>query len=253
VPLLEIAAVRSCVDLVVSVSAFTAKRMARTFRLPARRFVILPNAVDLANVPERDVPGEPHRSGRTLLTVSRLGAADRYKGIDRVIRAMPEILKAVPQARYRVVGHGPLRAELEQLAARTGVADKVEFLGHVDDAQLNRCYSSADVMVLPSTGEGFGIVFLEAWRHRMPVICGDVDASSEVVTNFVNGLTVDPHDIRQIAGAAIRLLSDRTLARRLGDCGHETVTTRYTHAAFSARLAGILAEQSSGGDGRCAF
>ena len=246
VPPYEIAAVRRCVDQVVTISGFTAVRMARTFRLPESRFSFLPCAVDLRNGDSAKAASRTNRQPGTLLTVSRMGTKDRYKGIDRVILALPQILRAIPRARYLVVGEGPLKPELMALAERTGVSNRVEFLGHLDDAQLEETYASSDVFLMPSTGEGFGIVFLEAWKHRLPVICGNRDASSEVVTNNLNGLTVEPNEVRQIADAAIRLLSDEPLAASLGENGYRTLIEKYSHAAFRTRLEAILLDQRCG-------
>ena len=243
VPTAERLSVRRCIDQVVSISDFTAVHMAKAFKLPSERFRLLPCAVDLnGTASQAGTAATPRRPG-TLLTVSRMGLEDRYKGIDKVILAMPLILAAFPQTWYVVVGDGALRPELMALAARTGVASRVRFLGRVDDAHLQEAYASADVFLMPSTGEGFGIVFLEAWKHRLPVICGNRDASAEVVTDGVNGLTVDPEDSRAIAEAAIRLLSDRELAHSLGRQGLQTLLGRYTHERFRARFGEILTER----------
>jgi phosphatidylinositol alpha-1,6-mannosyltransferase len=260
VPTAEMLSVRRCIDQVVSISDFTAVQMAKAFKLPTERFRLLPCAVDLNSTALQDgTDATPQRPG-TLLTVSRMGLEDRYKGIDKVILAMPQVLAAFPQTRYVVVGDGALRPELMALAAKTGVASRVRFLGRLDDAQLQEAYASADVFLMPSTGEGFGIVFLEAWKHRLPVICGNRDASAEVVTDGVNGLTVNPGDSRAVAEAAMRLLSDHDLAHRLGKQGFQTLAGRYTHERFRTRLTEILTECSPGCCGgrgghsqRCAY
>ncbi len=240
VPLWEIVAVQECVDRVVSVSHFTAARMARAFRLSDSRFRLLPNAVDVQGSGYRPTTNHKNWQPSVLLTVARLSARDRYKGIDKVILAMPRVLSVLPQARYDIVGEGPLRSELRSLAERTGVANRVRFLGYLDDGQIQNAYASSHVFVMPSSGEGFGIVFLEAWKHNLPVICGNRDASSEVVVNGRNGLTVDPLDLEQIAEAAIRLLSDPDLAASYGNHGLQTVSELYSHEAFQSRLEAIL-------------
>ena len=241
-PALERMLVRSLIDRVVSVSQFTVDAMKREYSLPAGIFRLLPNAVDVADGPSDHARPHFQRSEVWLLTVSRLNLDDRAKGCDNVILAMPEVLSRFPNVRYRIVGDGPLRSELEQLAVNVGVADRVMFLGHVSDECLHGVYADSDVFVMPSRKEGFGIVFLEAWLHCLPLVVGNKDASPEVVTHGVNGICVDPHSPEQFAQALCELLSDTRRAASMGQQGRKTVLERYTHDHFCLNLAKILAE-----------
>ena len=240
IPPWERLAVGHWIDRVAAVSRLTAARMGQAYGLPESRFHILPNAVDAP--PESCRANEPNRPTQELrlLTVTRLGRQDRYKGCDKVIRAMPRVLSEVPGARYHLVGDGPLRPELERLSGELGVRDQVRFHGYVDDRALERIYEEAHLLVMPSSGEGFGIVFLEAWKHGLPVIVGNHDASAEVVTHGVNGLCVDPESVPEIAQAVLTLLKDRGKARAMGQRGYQTVLERYTHDDFRRTLAGML-------------
>lgn len=238
VPLWERLAVRLGIDEVISVSRFTAGRMAEAYHLPESMFHVLPNAVDMADA--APVPGRPEGTAKRLLTVTRLSGQDAYKGCDKVIRALPSILAQVPEASYDLVGEGALRAELERLAEQVGVRDRIRFHGYVDDRQLERIYQSADLFVMPSTGEGFGIVYLEAWKHGLPVVAGNQDASAEVVTDGRNGLCVDPHSVEQIAEAVVSLLTDPERAAAMGREGYRTLRGAYTHAHFRRNLRRIL-------------
>jgi phosphatidylinositol alpha-1,6-mannosyltransferase len=238
VPLWERLAARCSMDRIASVSRLTAERMSEAYGVEESRFRILPNAVDppvAAFRSRHGQPGEPR-----LLTVTRLGSKDQYKGCHKVIRALPQILAKVPEARYDLVGDGPLRPELEKLAEKAGVRDRVRFLGYVDEERLGRAYEEARLLVMPSSGEGFGIVFLEAWRHGLPVVAGNQDASAEVVAHGVNGLCVNPYSEIEIAGAVVALLQDQTMAERMGRNGYETVLDRYTHSHFRENLWQVL-------------
>jgi glycosyltransferase involved in cell wall biosynthesis len=238
--------VGACIDEVASVSRLTARRMAAGYRFPDSKFRLLPNAVDPpGSVPARPTVGRPPR----LLTVARLSLKDRYKGCDRVLHALPRVLAEVPGARYDIVGDGPLRPELEQLAERLGVRRAVRFLGYVDDDQLEAIYRQARLMVMPSTGEGFGIVFLEAWKHGLPVVAGNRDASREVVEDGVTGLCVDPESPEEIGQAVVRLLADPDYAARLGTQGYRTLLERYTHEKFRDNLREILRRPAATGCG----
>jgi phosphatidylinositol alpha-1,6-mannosyltransferase len=174
--------------------------------------------------------------------VTRLGYGERYKCCDKVIRALPGLLTSFPNTRYEIVGRGPLRHELRKLASELGVGAHVQCPGYLNDQQLEQAYRHADVLVMPSIGEGFGIVFLEAWKHGLPVVAGNQDASAEVVTHGLNGLCVNPDSLEEITGAITALLQDRGRAFRMGAAGYRTVLECYTHAHFRQRLAEILRE-----------
>jgi phosphatidylinositol alpha-1,6-mannosyltransferase len=167
---------------------------------------------------------ETNRSGRPqLITVARL--AERRKGHDTVIRALPLISERVPGVQWLVVGDGPLRPELEEMAAREGVADKVRFLGAVPDEERDSRLGSADVFVLVSreraggAGEGFGIVYLEASASGLPVVAGNVGGSLDAVVDGETGVLVDPTDHVAVANAVCDLLLDVRRAEALGRAG----------------------------------
>ena len=236
-------AVRRCIERVISVSRFTQTRMIESFGLAPNAFYILPNAVDI------DIPRlspqirtvSPEREYR-LLTVTRLTLNDRYKGCDKVICAMPKVLRKFPNTYYCIVGEGPLRPELENLTKKLGVAAHVRFLGFLSDEQLEEVYHSSHVFVMPSTKEGFGIVFLEAWKHGLPVIAGNRDASPEVVTHGVDGLIVNPDSIDDIGDGIVQFLSDPEMAEGMGQRGFEKVIGLYTHEHFRQNFVNILLE-----------
>jgi phosphatidylinositol alpha-1,6-mannosyltransferase len=173
-------------------------------------------------------PARPRLAPRdampTMVTVSRL--EDRYKGHDVVLAALPRIRAAVPGVRWVVIGDGSLRPELERAARDAGLADVVEFAGGVDDATRDAWLDRAWLFVMPSrrppgsrAGEGFGIVFLEANARGLPVVGGRVPGVVDAVVDGETGLLTDPTDPDAVADAAIRILSDADLARRLGEAG----------------------------------
>jgi hypothetical protein len=168
---------------IVSVSAFTAGTMAREFNVPLAKFGLLPNAVD----PLKTLPSPSMRQPATILTVTRLGSSDREKNVGQMIRAVVKLKQILPGLTYEIAGDGPLRPELEALASDLGVGDVVKFLGFVTDAELDAAYARATVFALPSSKEGIGIVYLEAWQRGLPVICSSEGASKEIVTDAVDG------------------------------------------------------------------
>ena len=161
---------------------------------------------------------------RVILTVGRL--VER-KGIDLVIRSIPRIVSRFPDIHYLIVGDGPYRSVLEQLAQETGVADRVTFAGLVDDNELVGHYALCNVFVMPNRElpdgdtEGFGLVFLEANACGKPVVAGKAGGTSDAVRDEYNGLLVDGTNVDELATAVIRILADEQLYARLRAGGLE--------------------------------
>jgi len=167
---------------------------------------------------------------KVIVTVSRL--VER-KGQDKVIEAMPDILAQVPNAVYLLVGDGPDRERLEEIARRVGVQDRVIFTGGVPFDEVPPFYSASDVFAMPNREmpgdfEGFGIVFLEANARRIPVIGGRSGGAQNAVAHGESGYLVDPFDGADIAQALIKLLCNPDLARRLGEGGRRRVETEFS-------------------------
>jgi phosphatidyl-myo-inositol dimannoside synthase len=223
-------------DRIITISRYTQGKMMEVYGIDENRFAMLPPAVNIESKSSQSDISEQIK----LISVCRLTPEDRYKGVDQVIRVLPHILKRYPNVAYTVIGEGPLKAELKKLAEEFGVSKYVHFMGHVSDAELQWAYKQSSIFVLPSSGEGFGIVFLEAFLHFLPVICGNTDASVEVVTNGYNGITVHPKSPTELTDAIIRLISEPELAHKMGQNGYQTVLARYTHEIFCKTLTNIL-------------
>lgn len=197
-------------SLVTAVSRYTRKRFLEWAGIEPVRVRVLPNTFEPRFAPEGKPAHLVERYGiqdhKVLLTVSRLARPERYKGHDRVIAAMPAILKRHPKTIYIVVGDGDDRLRLECLAQEKGVAGAVRFAGAVSDAELPDHYHLADIFVMPSKGEGFGIVFLEAAAAGLPVIAGNRDGSVDALADGAIGRLVDPDDPASVAEAIIDTL-----------------------------------------------
>ncbi|MDQ3986390.1 MAG: glycosyltransferase family 4 protein [Actinomycetota bacterium] len=230
--------IRRRIDSVGAVSRYTIERMSEAYRLPRPRFVELMNAVDVDDTEvspaSLDLEGEFN-----LLTVSRLNRLDRDKHVDKVILALPLVLQRFPETHLYVVGEGDLRTELEGLVAVQRLTAHVHLMGKIDDTTRETLYERCDAFVLPSTQEGFGIVYLEAWMHRMPVIAGKGGAAPEVVRHGVDGLVVEP-DTEAIANAVCSLQTDPLMSPRLGQAGYERAKNHFNHNRFRALLARLL-------------
>jgi len=140
------------------------------------------------------------------------------------------------------VGEGDDRGRLEQLAAELGVSGHVRFLSALTQQELLACYRRCDVFALPSRGEGFGLVFLEAMANGKPVIGPRFGAPSEFIHHGEHGLLVDPEDTAGVAQAVIDLLMSPELAAHMGQAGKQKVTQEYSYNRFCERLRQALSE-----------
>jgi phosphatidylinositol alpha-1,6-mannosyltransferase len=191
--------------LIGSVSRYTRWRLLEWVGIDPARVKVLPPTVD-----PRYMPGpKPARlldrysawNKKVLMTVSRLASSERYKGHDRVIRALPRVLAEHPDTIYIVVGDGDDRLRLEALASAVGVRERVHFAGFVEAKELPDHYRVADVFVMPSTGEGFGIAFSEAMAFGLPVIGGNGDGSVDPLGDGALGRLIDPEKVDELKAA----------------------------------------------------
>ncbi|MBI5692664.1 MAG: glycosyltransferase family 4 protein [Verrucomicrobia bacterium] len=214
------------------VSAYTRGELLRRCPLPEDRALVLPNALD---------PSFPLHPGRPLatcepiiLTVTRLSSADRYKGVDHLIAALPQVREALPQARLRIIGRGDDLARLEGLARQAGVASAVDFAGYVEDDRLREELASCRLFALPSNGEGFGLVYLEAMAHGRPCLAARAGGAPEVLTD-ATGMLVDYGDVPGLARAAITALQRAWDSQAILD-----QVEPFTYPAFVRRLSALL-------------
>jgi phosphatidyl-myo-inositol dimannoside synthase len=198
--------------LVTSVSRLTRARLLAWSDIDPARARVLPNTISTV-AGRRTRPAHLARHGlegaRVILTVGRLAPTERYKGHDRIIEALPEVASHVPTARYLIVGSGDDIARLEELARRTGVRERVVFAGAASPAKLADYFQIADVFAMPSTGEGFGIVFLEAAAAGLPVIAGNRDGSVDALADGAIGTLVDPDSRSALTRALVAGLEGR--------------------------------------------
>ncbi len=235
----------SRLDRILCVSAFTQREMVRLNRLDPALFHVFPNTLDplyaqaIQVKVDRAALGLP--PGPMLLSVSRLASSERYKNIAALITALPEVVRRVPEAFYAIVGDGAQRQPFQQLARSLGLAEKVIFTGPVADHLLPSYYAACDVFVLPSTKEGFGIVFLEAMAHAKPCVGARAGGVPEVIRDGVTGLLVDPSDLpRSLPAAILRLLADPLLARTMGERGRQELDCNFAFPHFCHRLLQLL-------------
>jgi len=194
------------------------------------KIAIIPNGIDFKRFSKkinssRLVENYGLKNKKILLTVASL---IKMKGIDLVIKSLPEVLGKVPDAAYIIVGDGPERNNLEDLAIKLGLKEKVIFAGSLKypSERLLEFYAASDLFILPSYKvkddpriECFGIVFLEAMASGKPVIGTDSGGIKEVIADNKTGLLVQQGNIKNLSAAIIQILSNKTLAEKFGNAG----------------------------------
>ncbi len=197
--------------------------------------------------------GDRRSPAPSLVTAGHLVARKRHAD---VMRALAVLAKRHPTLRYVIVGDGPERVTLEGLAARLGVADRVEFCGQLDPEQALERVRACTLFAMPSTEEAFGVAYIEAMAGGMPAIgCRGEPGPEEIAAAGDGFVLVPPGDIERLTQRIDELLSDPQRLREAGIRARETVTANFTWAhcgeqtvaAYEHALASTSSKQESGG------
>ena len=221
------------VDAFAAVSDTTRQRFAAWTGLDPERGTVVPNCIDASAYGEgekrSDLLARYGLGGKTvLMTLGRLSAAERYKGFDEVIEALPALSEEIPDLAYLICGDGDDRPRLERKASELGVADRVVFAGYVPEQEKADHYRLADAFAMPGRGEGFGIVYLEALACGVPVVASSLDASHEAVRDGLLGEVVDPRDPADLQrGLLSALRAERGVPSGLSYFSYDQFETRW--------------------------
>ena len=195
---------------------------------------ILPNVVD-----EKFTPGPVSsqlKAGlgltnkKILLTVGRLASNEAYKGQDRIIRALPKIIDEVPDLMYLIAGEGDDRMRLQSLVETLSLEPYVQFLGHVDDEELVALYRLAHLFAMPSKGEGFGIVYLEAMACRCPALGLDIGGSVDALGSSPLGHVCNEENMLQVIVQQLKNSSNGA------ECGESVFSSK----AFGSQVSALV-------------
>ncbi|WP_327009087.1 glycosyltransferase family 4 protein [Dactylosporangium sp. NBC_01737] len=235
-------------DVVTYLGEYTRSRLARVLDGHTSLQRLAPGVDVDAYSPQVDrhlVRARHHLTDRPVIVcVSRLVPR---KGQDVLIRALPLIHRAVPDAALLMVSGGPYRATLERLARETGVERDVVFTGAVSWAELPAHYAAGDVFAMPCRTrrrgldvEGLGIVYLEASATGLPVVAGDSGGAPDAVREGETGFVVPGRDVPAVADHLTTLLLDRALATRMGAAGRAWVESDWRWETQADRLRTLL-------------
>ncbi len=197
---------------------------------------VIPNGVDVGPFLEADRTSLKKELGLPddCLLIGSLGRLHLQKGVDLLIKAMPEILSLEPNVRLAIAGDGPERSALEVLTKDLGLEDKISFLGQYGDAA--KFIAGLDLFVLPSRWEGMPNVALEAMAAGVPVVATEVDGTGEAVVaggiertaEGETAILVKPDDVGELARAAAALLLGRKRSEAMGRAGRERVSREFS-------------------------
>ncbi len=190
------------------------------------------------------VDGSTHRLGaHCLLNVGRMVSRERYKGQASLLAALPVVAAQQSDVQLVLAGQGDDYAHILALARSLPptLQGRVFMPGFVDNELLKQLYHACYLFAMPSIGEGFGLVFLEAMSRAKPCIGGNTDATSCVVEDGVTGLLVDdPRSPDDVAGAILRLTESPERARAMGLAGYDRVRSRFLYPHFAQRFWNIM-------------
>lgn len=198
--------------------------------VPDDRIEVIPNGVDLS-IFNKNVDGSAMRTKLGVkqkpLVVTAIRLVKR-KGPKHLVNAFSKVLKTMPNAKLAIAGGGTEAATLRAQIKKLGMEKSVFMLGKLQREQVASLMAAADVFVLPSLFESFGLVLLEAMAVGTPVVCTRTQGALEIVKDGKDGLIVPPGDDDALTEAIARMLSDRQLAKRLVTNGQKTVHEKFS-------------------------
>jgi len=244
----KIAAVLEHAGAVMTVGKALADKATAMVSDPAK-VVVAPNGTHLDQVvstPDTELADQ--FSGRFV--VAAVGSLVPTKGYDLLLSAAAGVRNAIPNLAVVIAGDGVERARLETMVRELGLSDCVYFLGQLPRSEVFRYLSIADVFALPSWSEGFGIVYLEALAHGLPVIACQGQGPNDFVEHGIHGFLVEPGTVQPVIDALVYLYQYPEVAVAMGQAGRERVMSTYTWTKNAEQVCDIyrqvLARHSSG-------
>ena len=206
-------------DLILPVSEFTKTRMMELYDIPEKKLTVLNNCLD----PFLPLPLKAKKNDRllqlyginendtVLFTLTRMAKGERYKGYDHVIQAVFELRHIKPSIKYLIVGKydESEKARLDEIITSLSLQGNIILTGFIPDDEIAVHFNLADIYIMPSQKEGFGIVFIEALYYGKPVIAGNIDGSVDALKNGIFGLLVNPTNQQQITDAIIEVITNK--------------------------------------------
>ncbi len=203
-------------DALFCVSAYTAEAVSKAHNYPATKTKVLNNCLDpFMPLPQQNLNTDRllkkyglQRDDQILMTLCRLSSKERYKGYEKVILAMAALKETFPNLKYVIAGSADEGEKLmiEALIRTNNLEGKVILAGYIKDEELEAHFKMCSIYIMPSKGEGFGVVFLEAMYFGLPVIAGNLDGSVDALDKGNLGFLIDPNNNNAIQNAIKEIL-----------------------------------------------
>ncbi len=184
-----------------------------------KNIYVIPNSLDL-----RLYPGNDNVEYENEIVF--IGRLVFYKNLEVVLKALK--CMSSQDVKLTVIGDGPMKKHWQKLAEDLGITDKVEFKGYVPHEEKIKILRRASALVLPSLFEGFGIVILEAWAYKKPVIVANTPPLNRIVEHGKNGFIIDPFKPEELSAYILLLINDKERAKIIGLNGYKKLMERYT-------------------------
>jgi len=233
--------------LIVTISKYSLANMQKYYDVDKAKVRIVPNGVDT----EKFKPIENQQATKLQFglddkpIVLFVGSLIPRKGLHFLVEAAKKVVKQQADAKFVIVGDGPLKNQLMSNLDKANLSGNFTFLSGLSEAALVAVYSCADAFVLPSIQEGQGIVLLEAQASAKPVVAFDVGGVNEAVLRGETGLLVNRGNSDELADALLKLLSDKSLRERMGACGRRFVVDNFTWDICAEKMLAVYREALS--------
>ena len=229
---------------VIAVSDAIRRRLVERDGVPPDGITLLPNSVPPVRQAHGDAMPLPSDLGGEGPVVGVVARLQPEKGVASFLKAASHVARELPEARFVVVGDGPLREDLLGLAEDLGVRDQVHFLGFRPDAQA--LLELMDVVAVPSVSEGTPLIVLEAMSAGVPVVASRVGGIPGQIRPGREGLLVPPGDAKALGNALLSLLRDPERAWRMGEAGRLRAETEFSHETMVRKVEGLYREALAG-------
>lgn len=229
---------------VICCSYYMQEQLKHIFQLPEDKLRVIPNGVDPAGF-KFDADIQIKRESYALpqeKVVYYVGRLVTEKGVQILLEAIPKILHYHPNTKFIIAGRGPFEGELKYKATSMGIDRQVLFTGYVDDVTRNSLYHFADVAVIPSLYEPFGIVALEAMAAQTPVVVSDTGGLGEIIKHQVNGMKFYSGNSNSLADCILHCLLDPNSAKTMKEQAYRDILEKYNWSLIGQQTRKVYQE-----------
>jgi glycosyltransferase involved in cell wall biosynthesis len=213
---------------VITISGALGRWLVRVERLPTEKIRVVHYAIDANQFCDGISSSHDRLANIATPIVGTVSRLIHQKGVHILIQAFADCLRRHGDCSLIIVGDGPVRSKLERQASNLDISGRVHFLGYVAHPELSSVIREFDVFALPTFGEGFGLVLLEAMCCGKPIVASEVMSIPEIVLDGKTGILVPPNDMSSLSDALLKLIQDERLGQQFGTAGRERVEQKFT-------------------------